>query len=888
MIQAKLPDGRTLEFPDGTDQTVIQSKVRELLGVEPMDPATPAAPTQPPASPIQTPSPRAVSGVSTETPQASTGMSVPEAIIEEAPQTIGGIGGGLIGATSAVAQGAGAIKLAPILGGVALGAGAGEAVKQMGQHLSGSLNAPKTSLEAAKRIGKASLTETGYELVGGLVAKGFAKILSPFASSMKEGVEEAMSYFKDKISPVLLPAEATESRVLDIIHNISESSLIGGNQIARFKNDRIKFFDDYADSFIDKFGERTDPTDLGNLFVTALEAKKKLHKEAAGAMYNAVDDMVQGTTVVGPLTDDEMLKFIDRMSEGVGADNSQALKYLESIGARPEDVKAVDDLIKAGDNSGLEAAMDSMTVPRMAGGVRISTASLKEFAQKQRVRSRDLGNIEAKNAGDDLMDAIMNLPDDIPYGAAQELRSRLISRADEFSVLNRKAPAVGKAKKLAGMVDGEIEKSLKGYKVKGGLAPVREPGMVRVYHGRGTKLKSGSRFEQGGVHFAEDGSIAAEFAIENAPGKSGFIHTVDIDPNKYLVMEDVPNRIMDKEDVWDIEELGFDWGKLWSVNAIKKKMKMDPGLLADQGVNITDSEIDAIKSGASLFKLLKEKGFDGIKYRNDVEKGPGYSFIVNPGEMKNTKSAGISSDSDVFHGAPVDELFGGEESPLQLWRDANRFYRTGQEKLNNTFLRRMVKLADDTGTGAETIAPAVFKPGHVTNVRRVKRALGEGSPEWNNMRSFFVQHLFSKSTDVDGNIIGKRILNNISGKPNSFGEPMLREILTEPQIRELQAFARVLQETQARQADGAGRTLIQLAQGGAMANVVMKGASVPAVTVLLGPVVPGKMMTNPTAAKILTEGIQMPANSEAAAGLMSRLIAAGVRVQQRVAGGGDQ
>ena len=33
MIQAQLPDGRILEFPDGTDQRIIQSKVKEMLGI---------------------------------------------------------------------------------------------------------------------------------------------------------------------------------------------------------------------------------------------------------------------------------------------------------------------------------------------------------------------------------------------------------------------------------------------------------------------------------------------------------------------------------------------------------------------------------------------------------------------------------------------------------------------------------------------------------------------------------------------------------------------------------------------------------------------------------------------------------------------------------------
>ena len=34
MIEAELPDGTILEFPDGTDQGVIQSVVKQRLGIQ--------------------------------------------------------------------------------------------------------------------------------------------------------------------------------------------------------------------------------------------------------------------------------------------------------------------------------------------------------------------------------------------------------------------------------------------------------------------------------------------------------------------------------------------------------------------------------------------------------------------------------------------------------------------------------------------------------------------------------------------------------------------------------------------------------------------------------------------------------------------------------------
>ena len=34
MIEAELPDGRILEFPDDTDPLVIQARVKEFMGIK--------------------------------------------------------------------------------------------------------------------------------------------------------------------------------------------------------------------------------------------------------------------------------------------------------------------------------------------------------------------------------------------------------------------------------------------------------------------------------------------------------------------------------------------------------------------------------------------------------------------------------------------------------------------------------------------------------------------------------------------------------------------------------------------------------------------------------------------------------------------------------------
>jgi hypothetical protein len=63
--------------------------------------------------------------------------------------------------------------------------------------------------------------------------------------------------------------------------------------------------------------------------------------------------------------------------------------------------------------------------------------------------------------------------------------------------------------------------------------------------------------------------------------------------------------------------------------------------------------------------------------------------------------------------------------------------------------------------------------------------------------------------------------------------------------------------------------------------MVVSGAIEPATAaIILGPALLSKMMLNPTTAKLLTSGISTPANSAAAAGILSRIVAASERVRQ--------
>jgi hypothetical protein len=784
------PEGQEFEFPDDVTQEEIDSVVQRELGSQ--DAGGIPDPTFGGSGSVAALDPASAA-------QTEKGASMGRAIALEAPQTLGGVAGGLTAATGLTAGGP---VLLPLAVGAGVGGAFGESMKQIGQHLSGSLDAPATSTEAAKRIGEAALTEAGFEMVGGLVAKGFGKILAPFRKETIPGLATASKRFEDQIKPVLLPSEATESRVLDILGNISESSLIGGNAIAKFKTKRGEFFDDFADSMIDQFGKRVSPDELGSLFVTALEAKRKVHKEAADVLYNNVQALIPP---------DEIVKRTEVKLVPTGIADEYGNPITRTVEEEVEEV-----------------------IP----GFRIPTRSLRDFSSKVRVHSTELGGIEAKNAGDDLMDAINGLPEGLSFQEAKELRSRLISRIDEFSVINKKAPAIGKAKKLVSLLDKQMADSLRGLKAPGVRAA---SGENKLYHGTNKTLKSGKDMDKGhrGYFLTEDPKVASKFGSNVYEASVDGLKTFDARDPEHL------NRFLDE---WNRK--GYTYYR-------------NPKMLAETGNH-------AFYEDWKVKATLEDLGYNA---NWQLEDKANTIRVFSRKSIKEFKK-------------PTSDI--PQQTPYEAWRIANRFYREGQEKYNNTLLRRLVKLADDTGTGAENIAPAIFKPGQVSKVRKVKRALGEGSDEWRNLKGFFIQHLLSKSTDVNGNLVGKRILNNMSGKPNSFGMPVLTEVFTGPQIRALEDFGRVLQATQASQGEGAGRMLIQLAQGTAVGRILLAGAIEPATaTVILGPPLLSKMMLNPKTAKLLTEGISTPAGSEAAAGLLSRIVAASERVKESTRGEGE-
>lgn len=346
-------------------------------------------------------------------------ITPPEEEVEGRPFPIGAAIGGTIG--SIVGAPGGPATAIPLAG---LGAAGGEAVEQIIRAGTG-LEAPKTSREAAERIGLEGALGLIGEAGGRVLLGGAAKVINKFSKRVPTGARQAIDfleanmpstgrgrlnplryiYGKNKTKLAILPAEATDSRVLDILHNVSEASLVGGGRIQDFKLKRTQFLRNFADDMIASFGEISTADDVGRIFLDTLDEKIAPSRVAAATLYNTADDLTRGRIVRDPVT----------------------------------------------------------LIERTVDAAKISTRQLKNFARGLTPTVSAAKGIGAAESGDSVVKSILELDDDVSFTVAKNLRSRLRAVADGFSVTNKKAPALGLAKKFGGMIDDATEVGLKAH-----------------------------------------------------------------------------------------------------------------------------------------------------------------------------------------------------------------------------------------------------------------------------------------------------------------------------------------------------------------------------------------------------------------------------------------
>lgn len=230
---------------------------------------------------------------------------------------LGAMVGGVKGAALGAPGGPPGLVLGALTG-AGLGALTGE-VAQMGAEKVAEaagvpdVRAPQSVGEAAGRAGSASqvgmMGEAGGRVLGTLISP----LLRPFAGKLQPYAQEALQTFQRRGGPpAILPSEVSSSRLLNVVENVAEGSLLGGARIAAVRQARQKLAEEQVLGVLDMLGPRATPRAAGEAVrgahKTAVDAFRAEEKVLWDAFRSAADDIPVAT----PQLDDFIASLTQR------------------------------------------------------------------------------------------------------------------------------------------------------------------------------------------------------------------------------------------------------------------------------------------------------------------------------------------------------------------------------------------------------------------------------------------------------------------------------------------------------------------------------------------------------------------------------------------------
>ena len=278
----------------------------------------------------------------------------------------------------------------------------------------------------------------------------------------------------------------------------------------------------------------------------------------------------------------------------------------------------------------------------------------------------------------------------------------------------------------------------------------------------------------------------------------------------------------------------------------------------------TRKGIGSTQAGDALLKKVMMLD-DTISFKN--AQGLRSALLDEKGAMSITKDKALGLASKLIGLTDnVMESGGGKLAPeaKNAWRVANKFYRTGSERFNKKIIKNLVKTLDEN---PEIAVKKIFRPNASRQIKAVKDLMTPSS--WRNVKSAYFEDLLQKSADADGVVSGNKFLGILNG----MGDDTLKSIYTQEELLNIKTVGKMAQLIQ-KPTGGGGKMLIQLAQPGALLNI-MQGGSLQgtSATIVAAPYVISRIFSSKTGSKLLSTGMKTPIGSEAAAGLTTRILA---------------
>lgn len=190
------------------------------------------------------------------------------------------------------------------------------------------------------------------------------------------------------------------------------------------------------------------------------------------------------------------------------------------------------------------------------------------------------------------------------------------------------------------------------------------------------------------------------------------------------------------------------------------------------------------------------------------------------------------------------------------WRAANKLTKSGAEILNNDVINNAIKLAQ---TNPEKVSAKVFTQNGTKTLKVVKKAVDDKT--YNTLLASYMDNLMETQPGSEA-VLGKTFKRRLM----ALGEDMHKEMFTSPEhyqnVMDIADLADIIKAP----TGGGGGIIASITQAGAIVSAatgigmivqgkdsnIQRGAGV----ILLGPAILGRIMSTPTGAKWLSEGLK--------------------------------
>lgn len=402
---------------------------------------------------------------------------------------VGAMVGGMAGAGLGLAA-TGGTPIGAMIGGVA-GTAVGELAQQGYELLKDPGAAPRSIGESAARVAEQEVYQAAGEGIGRLAGWLIAgrRIAPSIPESITPQERQAMAYMTSKgYSPGYMPAEVTESRGLDVLHNISEFSLFGGGAIKKFRDKRDReVYADLAHGLITDLGPKMSADEVGRAVVQSVNRGLEMEQIPIKMEYNMIERMaapdyvhvptrVTVTKDMEPITktaidkvtvDKSMSQPKDR-SIKVGEDDAGDDVFKTIKAGDPElrgmTVKVTEQTIQVGEQLKRMKVMTDQTEFQVSGA-RINLSPLKDELAGALKVAKAAGGLEDKAMGTTMLKFLSEKPDFVSYPVAKQIRTELRAMQDGLAASpeTKNAPAIGLAGKAYDGLTRQIESGLAEY-----------------------------------------------------------------------------------------------------------------------------------------------------------------------------------------------------------------------------------------------------------------------------------------------------------------------------------------------------------------------------------------------------------------------------------------